>query len=246
MIRSVRGLVIAGLLTLLVGLVVMFPARVAIKWFAPGDFSANAIHGTIWRGNATQIGIGDIYIRDIQWHFQPMPLFTGKLSYRIEGTLSSGFFESDFKLGMGGSIHLTDVKAALPLALFAKATGTEGLAGNITVNFDRVRISDGLPTAAEGILTIANLIVPDLGNESLGGYKAEFSSQSEAVVASVEDTDNVLDLAGSLRINSDRSYEFVAQLIATPNTPQTLRTKLRFLPPANSRGQQELREEGIL
>ena len=95
-----------------------------------------------------------------------------------------------------------------------------------------------------GTLDVANLVVPMVSGSSLGGYRAEFFTQNNGVVASVEDTDGVIDLAGSVQLRNDKSYTFLGQVAAKGNTPAQLRNQLRFLPPGNNAGQHELRLEG--
>ena len=65
-------------------------------------------------------------------------------------------------------------------------------------------------------------------------------------MASIEDTDAVIDLAGSVSLSPDRTYQFLAQVAPKPNTPADLREQMRFLGTANDRGQYELRLEGQL
>ena len=246
MIRSVRGLIVTGVLTLVLGLIITFPARVAIEWFVPSAITVGGIQGSVWHGSVHEVAVNGIYVRDVEWRLNALQLFTGKLSYNVEATPLSGFFESDVSVSFNGALSLSNLTAALPLDLFAGASGVPGLQGNASLAFERVEIVDGLATAADGTLQIANLVVPIIGRYSLGGYKAEFFTQNNGIAASIEDTDGVLDLAGSLQIRKDRSYEFIGQVIAKPETPQSLRQQLQFLPPANDRGQRELRLEGIL
>ena len=78
---------------------------------------------------------------------------------------------------------------------------------------------------------------------TLGGYRAEFYTQNNGIVASVEDTDGVVDVAGSLQLNPDKTYAFRGQVVAKPNTPDNLTNQLRYLP-TNDRGQHELSFEG--
>lgn len=80
----------------------------------------------------------------------------------------------------------------------------------------------------------------------IGGYRAELFTQGNGIAASVEDTDGVIDLAGSLTVNSDRTYQFLGQLAPKPETDDGLRNQLRFLGSPNDRGQYELRLEGQL
>lgn len=244
--RSTRGLVTTGVLALVLGLIIMFPARVAIGWFAPAAVAVSGIQGSVWYGRANEAAVEGIYMRDVEWRLNVLQLLTGKLSYSVEATPVSGFLETDISIDFSGAVTLSELTAALPLNLFARVAGVRGLQGNVSLTFQRVEIIDGLVVAADGTAQIANLVVPIVGRDSLGGYKADFFTQNNGISASIEDTDGVLDLAGSLQVRTDRSYAFIAQVIAKPETPQSIRNQLQFLPPANARGQQELRLEGIL
>ena len=128
--------------------------------------------------------------------------------------------------------------------MLARAAKVPGLAGQASMQFARIQLVHGRAAAMEGTLTIADLVVPVIHRGSLGGYQAEFFTQNNGIVASVEDTDGVVDLAGSLQLNPDGSYSFLAQVTAKPNTPEAVSRQMRFLGPANNRGQQEIRLEG--
>lgn len=246
MIRSNRGLISVGAVTLLLALIIMFPARVAIHWFLPTGIIVSGIQGSVWNGGATEASVGGAYLRDLRWDFNALQLFAGKLSYHVNAAPVAGFLESDVSVGFGGVISLADMTAALPLELFSGISGVRGLQGDASLKFERVEIVDGLAAVADGTIRIANLILPVVSRSSLGGYKAEFFTQNNGIAASIEDTDGVVDLAGSLLIRTDRSFEFIAQVIAKPETPPAVRQQLNFLPLANDRGQRELRLEGIL
>jgi len=246
LIHSVRGLIAVGVLTLILGLIINLPARLAVQWFAPPEVAISNIQGSAWSGRASEASVAGIYLRDVQWDFSPLRLFTGAISYRVTATPVSGFIETDMSVGFGGAVTLSELRASLPLDLFAGALGVRGLQGSGSFQFDRLKIVDGLAVVADGTIQLANLVVPIVGRDSLGGYKLEFFTQNNGISASIEDTGGVVDLAGSLQVRPDRSFEFIAAVIALPETPEGVRQQLRFLPPANERGQQELRLEGIL
>ncbi len=246
MIRSTRGLIAFGVVTLILGLIIKLPARLAVQWFAPSGVAISDIRGSAWSGSASEASVAGIYVRDVQWEFSPLSLFTGALAYKVSATPVSGFIESNVSVGLSGALIATDLRASLPLDLFSDVIGISGIQGNGSFQFDRLKIIDGLPVVADGTLQVADLVVPKIGRDSLGGYKAEFFTQIDGISASIEDTDGVVDLAGSLQVRADRSYEFIAAVIALPQTPESVRRQLRYLPPADERGQQELREEGIL
>ena len=242
-----RGRLIAvGVITLLIGLVTAFPARVAYQWFAPPGISLESISGSVWSGRAAQADIEGVYLRDLSWRIRPIALFTGKLAYAIEATPASGFINADILVGVTGTIRLEDLQASLPLQSFERVARMPGLRGNVNLQFDRIVIKDGLPIAANGELAVANLVAPMVHRGSIGGYRAEFFTQDTGVLASVADTDGVVDLAGSFEIAADRSYQFLGQLAPKAETPANLRSQMRFLGTPNDRGQYELRLEGEL
>ena len=241
-----RSLILAALLTFALGLLIMFPARVAYRWFAPPAASVSGIDGTVWRGSASQAIVNGIYLRDLRWRIRPLHLFTARLSYAVEGKPASGFVETNVASGLGGSVTFSDLTASVPLEAFAPAIRVPGLRGSASLQFERLAPADGIPVAAVGMLTVQNLVVPQVHRSSIGGYRGEFFTEDDGITASVEDTDGVLDLAGSLRLNRDRSYQFVAQVAPKPETPESIRRQLRVLGSPNDRGQHELRLEGRL
>jgi general secretion pathway protein N len=246
LIQSKRGLILVGVITLLLGLLIKMPARVAVHWLAPPAVTISGIQGTVWSGSAGEASVAGVYLRDVQWDIEPLQLFTGALSYRISATPVSGFLETGMSIGFGGAVSLTDLRAALPLETFADFIGVRGLQGSGSFQFERLEIVDGMAVVADGTLQIADLIVPMVSRDSLGGYKVDFFTQDDGISASIEDSDGVLDLAGSLEVKADRSFALLAEVIVTPQTPEGARRQLRMLPPANERGQQELRLEGVL
>lgn len=244
MIQRNRSLTLLAVLTLVTAMVITFPARVAYQWASPPHVKLSGIQGTIWRGNAREFSTNGVYLRDLTWRMRPLQLFTGKAGYDISGSPVSGFFESEIALGLGGTLTLENLSASVPLQMFAAAANINGLSGGASLKFERLELESGRPTVMDGTVDVANLVVPALSSASIGGYRAEFFTQNNGIVASVEDTDGVIDLAGSLQLNADKSYAFLGQVVAKPNAPESLKRQIGYLPVANDRGQHELRLEG--
>jgi general secretion pathway protein N len=239
-------LIAAGLVTLIAGLVIFFPARVAYQWFAPPTVVLSGISGSIWSGSADQVQAGGVYLRELSWRFKPLPIFKGQLAYAVEAVPVTGFVDTSIAFGFSGAVKLSDLRGSLPLQALEQAANMPGLRGTANLRFERLTIVNGLPVAADGELTIAELLAPLVHRGPIGGYRAEFFTQNSGVIASVEDTDGVVDLAGSLDIKLDRTYQFVALLAPKVTTPPKLRQQMQFLGTANARGQYELRLEGTL
>lgn len=246
MIPDRRTFLVAGLLTFVAGLVLLFPARVAYQWFVPQAVQLSGIEGSIWSGSAREMSAGGVYLRDFRWRLRPLRLLTGKLALSIDATPSSGFIEANVAFGFGGDITVSELSGSVPLQAFAAVARMPGLAGNASVQFPLVQLRDGLPVAVEGTFAVAGLIAPLVDPAPLGGYRAEFFTNEDRIVASVEDADGVFDLAGSLSFFPDRSYKFIGQVAATERTSAKLRKQLRFLGSPNDRGQHEIRLEGTL
>lgn len=244
--QSRSHLLAAGLVTFIVALIVFFPARVAYRWFVPEGLSLAGIEGSIWGGSAREAEASGVYLRNLTWRMQPLRIFTGKLGFAIEASPTSGFLDANVALGISGAVTLSDVTASLDLQSLQQVAGISGLRGKLSAQFASLVIDSGLPVAADGVLEVADLIIAIPQPSSIGGYRADFFTQESGVMASVEDTDGVIDLAGSLQISVDRSYQFIAQLAPKNNTPANVRRQLQFLGSANERGQHELRLEGIL
>jgi hypothetical protein len=168
--------------------------------------------------------------------------------YRIEASPAAGFLEGEMTVAVGRSVNFAakDLRSSMPLELFASALGIRGLQGNASLQFENVELRDGVPVRLDGVVDVADLVVPTLNRGTIGGYRAEFFTTADGISGSVEDTDGVVDIAGSLTLRSDRSYQFIAKVMAKPGTPAPVRNQMRLLPPANERGQQELRIEGSL
>lgn len=246
MIRSRRGLVLAGVATFVLGIIVSLPARVVYRWAVPPEILVSGIDGTVWRGTAREVSVDGVYLKNLSWVAKPWHIVTGKLTFGVSATPISGFLESDVSAGFGGSVTFTSLSGSVPLQQISESATNYEVRGDASLNFERIELINGLPVAADGELQVANLFVALLGSESLGGYKAEFFTQNNGVTASVEDTDGIIDLAGSLQINSDRSFQFLGQAAAKPETPASFRQMLTLASPANERGQHELRLEGTL
>ncbi len=241
-----RRLIIAGFLTLVAGLIILFPARVAYNWIAPPRIALSGISGSIWSGAARRMMIDDFYIGDLTWRARPHRLLLGQMAYSIQGKPAAGFIESDFAIGFGGTIYFSDLIGSIPVQLLEQVSGIRGLRGNASVNFEQLTFSGGMPLAMSGTLEVSGLILPLVATTPIGGYRAVFFTQEDSIVASVEDTDGVVDLAGSLKLTPDRNYRFLGQLAAKPETPAQVRQQMAFLGTPNERGQYELRLEGQL
>ncbi len=239
-------MILAGIATFVIGLIISFPARVAYQWFAPAELKLSGISGSIWHGNAAQGSAGGVYLTNVRWSFRPLALLTGKLEFATSSNPASGFFDADISLGLGGSVTLSDVAAAVTLATLADAFPLNGIEGDVSLQFEELVIKNGLPVEATGTLDIANLVSRYLSPAPLGDYRAEFQTADDGVLGSLEAISGVLELDGTIRLTEDRNYQIVGQVAAKPNAPPSITQQLQFLGTPDSQGMREFRVEGQL
>jgi len=241
-----KRLVIVGILIFLVVLLATFPARVAYQWFAPAELQLSGIAGSVWNGSAIEGHAGGAYVRNINWQFKPASLLSGKLGFRTRSNPATGTLNADVAVSPGGDLLLSDLSGNLPLDLLHPAMQQSGIRGDIALAFETVLMKNGVPVAAEGSVTVSDFFVPELSAARIGDFRAEFQTNDDTVVGSVEDISGVLDVAGTISLQADGSYTFIGQVAATPVTPPSIVNQLRFLGSANERGQHEFRFEGRL
>lgn len=241
-----KRFVIAGLLVFVVVLVVTFPARIAYQWFAPPDIRLTGISGSIWHGSATEGLASGAYVRNIRWRIKPLALFSGKLAFTTSSNPASGTLLTDIAVSPDGTLTFSALSGNLPLDLVHPALQQNGIGGDVRFEFESLVVRDGLPVAASGSVTIANLYSSVLSAQPLGDYRADFETISEGISGTVSDVAGVLDLAAVLSLGPDRSYSLIGDVAARPGAPPSIEDQLRFLGSPDARGYRQFRFEGQL
>jgi general secretion pathway protein N len=239
-------LILAGIATLVIGLIITFPARVAYKWFALENLKLSGISGSIWHGNATQGSAGGIYLKNVKWNLEPLTLLAGKLEFSINSNPASGFLDVNVALNIDGSVTMSDVAAAVSLSALQDVLPFDRIQGDLTLQFSHLVITDGLPSEATGILNIENLISLYLSPKPLGNFRVEFQTTNDGISASVESISDMLDLTGIITLTVDRNYQFIGQIRTKASTPLSITQQLQFLERPNAHSQREFRIEGKL
>jgi general secretion pathway protein N len=241
-----KRLMAAGLATFIVGVLLTFPARVPYGWFSSPDFRLSGISGTVWRGQAAEGFAAGIYLRDLQWSFQPLSIFRGRLAYRVESNNTFGTVRSVVGVGLSGAVTLEDFASTSSLQEFRDMFQLQGFDGTLQADFESIVLENGFPTTATGSVRLSNLLAPQLSPHAIGDYRAEFTTSPDGILGQVEDSGGVLDVAGTIVLGLDRSYSFVGTVAALPDAPPGLSNQLRFLGSPDARGYRDFRIEGRL
>ena len=243
--KQYRWLILLGVVTFVVGVVTMFPARVAYSLFAPDGIRLSVITGTLWNGSVAEAEVSGLYIGDLSWSFQPGGLFRGELGYAVEASPAGGIATANIGVGFG-EVNLRNLEGGLSIAAIQSVVSTPGIEGSTRFDFPLVRLENGFPTAADGTVEIRGLVARGLSQAPLGDFRAVLASSDASISGSIEDLAGVLDIAGSLRIGANRTYLLTGLVAPTPETPEGIVNQLRFLGSPNERGQRQFRFEGRL
>lgn len=238
--------IIAGSIVFLAVLATTFPARVAYEQFAPPDLSLTGISGSVWSGTAAEGLAAGAYLRNLTWKIKPTSIFSGQLAYRVSAQPAAGQIDTDVAVAMDGSLTLSQLSGSVPLDLVHEALQQAGIGGELTLEFARLVLRDGLPVDVEGTVTVTNFFVPNLSSARLGDYRAEFYTENQSVMANVTDTAGVLEVAGVVTLAPDRSYSLLGDVGARPAAPPSVTRQLEFLGSPDERGMRQFRFEGSL
>jgi general secretion pathway protein N len=244
--RPMRRLLIAGVVTLILGLSISFPARLAYTWFATPDLALSGITGSVWRGQAREGAVAGIYLTDLRWRFKPLALFRGEATFGISAKPVSGFVDAEIGIGLGGSVSLSNVSAALPIRSLERLVAVGGIDGDIRLQMERLVLKDGVPVDAAGVVDVANLVIRPLAASTLGDYRATVETDGQTIRGIVHDTSGVLDVSGDIELSPERSYSFIGLIAARPEAPATVSDQLQYLGSADAEGRRSFRLEGQL
>lgn len=242
-----KRFIILGVVTLVIGIVTMFPARSAYSLFAPPGIQLSGIGGTIWSGTASEGLAGGIYLQNLSWKFKPLSLFTAQLAFSTKFDPASGFVDADVAVSPGGSITLSAISGEVPVNLLhSVAPPLRGIQGMIGLQLEQVIIDGGVPTTIEGIVTVSGLTASMLSRAPIGNFDATFSTDTDGIKGIVKDVSGVLAVNGVLTISGNRAYSLVGQVATRPATPSAIVQQLQMLGSTDAEGYREFRIEGQL
>lgn len=244
---GLRGrLVFAGIVTLLLALVISFPARIAFGWFAPPGVALAGISGSVWNGRSSEGTVAGIYLTDLQWRFRPAALLKGEAAFAFSAKPVSGSLDAEAGVRVGGSLRLSDVAARLPVSSLHRLVAVSGIDGDIRADFERIVLQEGLPVHATGVVDVANLVIRPLAATALGDFRATVETVDDTLRGNVEDLSGVVEVSGTIELAPDRSYSFVGLIAARPDAPSSVRDQLQYLGAADASGRRSFRLEGRL
>jgi general secretion pathway protein N len=230
-----------------------FPAALAYRWFAPEGLTLAALEGTIWSGRAGYGSAAGLSFANLRWQLHPAALLTGKLSVSAEADLADGIASANI-VASSARLELSDVRVSASLESIRERFALGDVSGHFGLSLPRFELVDGVPVAAEGTLTVADLhsppLIPIEGVTSipLGSFKAELATGDQpGIFAVVTDQGGPLELMGRVTLAPDRSYTMDVLVKPRADAPQVLVEGLQLVTgEPNAEGRRRLLQQGTL
>jgi general secretion pathway protein N len=219
----------AGIAAVVVGLLVNFPARLALAWFAPPGIRAMGVEGTVWQGRAAEITVRGDSLGAVSWDARTGRFLVLRPSWDLELRRADGFATMRFSTSLTGSRQtFSGVEAALALHTLPRAIVPEGVAGELSATFERLELNRGWPSGIAGRAAVAQLRLPGV-ILTLGPFEFFFPDQSGPPVAEVRSLGGPLAVDGRLELPGHRQWDFTAELAPGENPPRELIDGLAFV-----------------
>jgi hypothetical protein len=223
------ALVSAGLLALVLGLVVHFPARLALGWFAPPRVHAWGVDGTIWRGSVAEVALPDGSLGTLSWRARPGGLFIGRPTWDLDLRRPDGRANARVSFSLfSDRQRVTNLEATLALGTLPPSVVPTGVAGQLQASLERLELHRGWPTAIVGRALVADLDLPGV-ILTLGPFRFEFSEQAGQPVAAITATEGPLLVDGRVELPARGQWQFDAVLQPGPDAPRELIDGLAFV-----------------
>ncbi|MEC7859745.1 MAG: type II secretion system protein N [Pseudomonadota bacterium] len=247
MIKSIKSIQVALILILfMLALIIQFPATVSQQWLESNHIKVNGINGTIWKGSASEAEINRWYLRDIKWEFIPKKLFSGEVSYQLSMYPFNGLVDTALTLKSNKIINFKKLKGNLSHGTLETIFPYFGIDSAIKLNINEIIMNSGAPTLINGKITLYDLIIKGLSNQSVGSYEIDLITQNNQIIGSFDDINALLDVAGTITITRDGKYVLTGVVASNVFTPENIKTMLTFLGSANEKNQRNFRFEGEL
>jgi hypothetical protein len=222
-------LVAAGVAALLVGLVTLFPARLALAWFAPPGIVAWGIEGTVWRGRATELALGGRSLGRLSWSARPARLLALTPTWDIELNRPEGFFRARAGSSLfGDRQQIRDLEAAVLLQTLPPALVPNGTAGQARISLSRLDLEHGWPTAIVGQAAVNALDLPGV-IVTLGPFEFTFPDTPGTPVGEIRSLGGPLAVDGRIELPAPGRWQFSAELGPGENPPRELIEGLAFV-----------------
>lgn len=245
-----RYMVLAGVLTFIVGVLVQAPAAMLYGWIAPRvglPIQLRGIDGTLTKGQSEQLRYANrVAAEDIEWTLKPLGLLMAQLRYRLHSDKPPLIVDGVVSTGLGGT-SLRQLQATAELRTLAAIAGQAFLPINGTASLDlnTLELREQWPVTAEGVVRV-NGAAWALGKDPvpLGDFQAQLSTEGDEVIAAISTIGGSVEISGDARLKTDRSYSYAFKLKPKSDAPPMIANLMSQLGAPDAQGYYTLQRQG--
>ncbi|TGD74021.1 type II secretion system protein N [Mangrovimicrobium sediminis] len=195
---------ILGLL-LLVALVATAPARLLPLVLPAQQVQLEGLSGTLWRGAASRATLltaaGGLQLGRTEWRLRPLSLLLLSPAVEFSSNWGAQTLAGIVRTSVSGNIDLRDLDARVDAALLSHFVPVR-LGGDVSLQFARLRVEGGLPSAAEGRLVWqgGSWNAPQ-GPRALGSYAMDVTTGDDGTIRG-----EVITLSGEVEATGSVSF----------------------------------------
>jgi hypothetical protein len=213
----------------------MFPAGVALRWFAPPGVTFAGVAGTLWSGSAATCSVDGFTAEALRWRLRPTSLVLGRVSANVEARIPDGFVSGDV-VATRGSVRFSELRGATSLPALGSVLPVGGMRGQASVSIESLVLENGWPATAVGEIKLKGLeslpFIPG-GRGAfvpLGDYTVTLVPAPEReLAATFVDNGGPLEVGGTAKLDASRNYTIDALVKPRADAPETLIQGLEFM-----------------
>lgn len=205
-------LILCFVVALLAGLVISAPARLVYDALAPAGVQAGRVQGSVWRGQALRVRVGDTVLRQVETALEPASLLSGRP--RVAMTVTDAQVQLTARVSTAGEgIRMEDAQGLVAVSVLPVPADSIVRLDDVSFTLDR----QGRCVSAEGAMMSPALA--DAGARydlDLPILDMTVSCDGEVLALDLSGQSAVVDIEGIIRLDaSTPSY----QIVATPHDP---------------------------
>jgi len=243
-LRVQKKQLLISFLTLLLMLILQFPAITAFYLIDENNLKVNGVNGTVWKGSASEISSNEIYLRQTRWKIVPSELLKGNLTFDISTYPFNGQLKFNLILDFMNNLSATDIKGNFPNNILEIIAPFLGVSSEIAMNIKSLSINNKDINQLEGQILLNNLILKGVSNRVLGSYKIDLFERNGEIYGNIDDISGEVDIAATMSLTLSGKYIIDGAVSTKQNTSNQVRTILSFLGTENENGQRSFRFEG--
>ncbi len=233
---SKRLLIVIGIVTVLIGIASRLPATIVMDRIQVPGVEFNGVRGTIWEGGIDNLVYNNEPVAPVAWKLHPSALLRGAAKADFTFLPQQSRIEGTIEAGMGAEITLTNLSLDGDLRYIASGTSLGPVRGAVAGLIDEAIVVNSWPQHVAGNLQVTDLRYPANAPYSLGNFSLTCAPSDPPVICDIVDRGGPLVVEGTLTLRDQRQYELKGQVRARPDAPNEIRNGLRFVGPADARG----------